>query len=175
MPLPASESIRLSAGITIEKGIDYQAFRSNFPRYIFPLARRRATAGTRPKDCVTTMCAHESTLVGRTRWIKRPGLGRGSPGTGKWEGHSQGLPTRKRFSVRAYRGRSVTSLRETLVPAGGNLMKVKARFVLARDRPVIPRNLLLGLPRLPEMRSRLCGHAIHHPFSPRTPSRGAPS
>lgn len=58
--LTASKRIRLSADITIEKGIDYQPFRSNFPATRLGAARWDSVA--RKTSCVTTIYKYAQVL-----------------------------------------------------------------------------------------------------------------
>lgn len=62
-PLTASKRIQLSADITIEKGINYQPFRSNF--LATGLAGARWDSAARKTSCVTTIYVCTSTFVGR--------------------------------------------------------------------------------------------------------------
>lgn len=58
--LTASKHIRLSADIAIEKGIDYQPFRSNFPATKLGGARWDSLA--RKTSCVTTVYKYVQVL-----------------------------------------------------------------------------------------------------------------
>lgn len=100
--LTASKHIRLSADITIEKGIDYQPFRSNFPATKLGGARWDSVA--RKTSCVTTIYVCTSTSVGRA-WVTQFRVGSLH---GKWKGTCR-LPTRER-SRASFLQRSMTSL-----------------------------------------------------------------